>query len=666
MKRLLVPATALVLTLATGGAASAQALSELPLEKLMRIDAGRVFGASERSQPVTEAPTSVSFITAEDIVRYGYRSLADILHGVRGMYVSDDRNFSLLGTRGFGKPGDYNSRILLLVNGHRVNDNIFGQAEIGAEFGLDPAIFERVEIIRGPASSLYGDSAFFAVVNVITKTGASLDGTSVTYEVGSHGTQLVRGTVGRRFANNVDFAWSSTMEHSDGVNRLYFPAFDTPATNNGIADGLDGHQFGQHYGRLKIGDFTLTGAYGQRRKDVPTASFNTIFNEQIDRERTNDRHTLADLEYSRNIGETRVGLRGSYDRFTYDGYYPFDGSQIGIPKYIGHDSVVGARWTASGRLMRRLPLRQVVVLGAEFIDNVQQNQTSQFEPSLVIPFTAERSSTQRAVFVQDEIKLNHHVILNGGLRYDGYSTFNRVTPRTALIVMPSANQSFKYLYGRAFRAPSAYERHEYYFGSQVNDLRPESIDTHELVWERYTGDWLRTSVSAYRYNADGLITLTGTEDPAAFLAVTYVNEGRVSAKGLELEAQMRLWRGAEGHMSYALQDATDGATGLTLMNSPRQMIKGRVSAPLFGNGSSVALEVLGVGSRMTLSGGRAAAATTADVTVTKPFGSSFELVGTVRNLFDVDYAVPGGSQHVQDTIPQNGRTMRVGLRVKIK
>jgi outer membrane cobalamin receptor len=656
----------MALVIAIGAPAAAQSLSELSLEKLMRLDAGRVFGASERSQPVTEAPTSVSFITAEDIARYGYRTLADILHGVRGLYVSDDRNFSLLGARGFGKPGDYNSRILLLVNGHRVNDNVFGQAEIGAEFGLDPATFERVEIIRGPASSLYGDSAFFGVVNVITKSGANVDGTSVTYEVGSHGTQLVRGTVGHRLANNVDYVLSSTLEQSDGVSRLYFSAFDTPATNNGIAEGLDGQQFGQHYGRLKIGNFTFTGAYGRRRKDVPTASFNTIFNEQIDRLRTTDRHGLADLEYGRDIGETRVALRASYDRFTYDGHYPFDGSLGGIEKYIGHDSVVGARWTASGRLTRRLPMRQVVVFGAEFIDNIQQTQTSQFEPSLVAPFTADRSSTQRAVFLTDEFKLGRHVILNGGLRYDGYENFDRVTPRTALIVMPSAHQSFKYLYGRAFRAPSAYERHEYYFGTEVNDLRPETIDTHEVVWERYTGDWLRTSVSAYKYNADRLITLTESSNPAAFLAVTYVNEGQVSAKGLELEAQMRLWRGAEGHMSYALQEATDRATNLTLMNSPRHMLKGRVSAPLFGNGSSVALEVLGIGSRLSVAGNRVDASTTADITVIKPLGSTFEITGTVRNLFDVDYAVPGGSQHLQDTIPQNGRTFRVGLRVKIK
>ena len=148
----------------------------------MKLDAGQVFGASERLQPVTEAPSSISFITADEIARYGYRTLADILRGVRGMYVTDDRNFSFLGTRGFGKPGDQNTRILLLVNGHRVNDNIFGQAEIGQEFGLDPAMFERVEIIRGPASALYGDSAFFAVVNVITRTGKSLDGASIALE----------------------------------------------------------------------------------------------------------------------------------------------------------------------------------------------------------------------------------------------------------------------------------------------------------------------------------------------------------------------------------------------------------------------------------------------------------------------------------------------------
>ncbi len=68
-----------------------------------------------------------------------------------------------------------------------------------------------------------------------------------------------------------------------------------------------------------------------------------------------------------------------------------------------------------------------------------------------------RSSTQHAVYVQDEIKLARWFIVNAGLRYDGYEEFVRVTPRAALIVLPSSTQSLKYLYGSAFRAPNEYE-----------------------------------------------------------------------------------------------------------------------------------------------------------------------------------------------------------------
>src|SRR5207237_9809968 len=129
---------------------------------------------------------------------YGYLSLSDTLPAGRAIYVTDDRNLSFLGTQGFAKPGDSNSRILLLINGHRVNDNVFGQAEIGMELGLDPAMFERVEIIRGPASSIYGDSAFFAVGNVITRAGAALNGASAAVAAGTLGTRRVPAWSGRR------------------------------------------------------------------------------------------------------------------------------------------------------------------------------------------------------------------------------------------------------------------------------------------------------------------------------------------------------------------------------------------------------------------------------------------------------------------------------------
>ena len=138
-------------------------LTQLSLEELLDVRIPTVYAASKFEQKVTEAPASVSIITADQIRMYGYRTLADILRGVRGFYVTYDRNYSYLGIRGFSRPGDYNSRVLLLIDGHRVNENIFGSALIGTEGTLDVDLIERVEVIRGPSSSLYGTNAFLGV-----------------------------------------------------------------------------------------------------------------------------------------------------------------------------------------------------------------------------------------------------------------------------------------------------------------------------------------------------------------------------------------------------------------------------------------------------------------------------------------------------------------------
>ncbi|MEO7190237.1 MAG: TonB-dependent receptor [Vicinamibacterales bacterium] len=645
--------------LAPTAARAQQALPDLSLEELMRIDAGRVFGASERIQPVTEAPASVSFITAEEIAQYGYRTLADILNGVRGMYVSDDRAYSLVGTRGFAKPGDYNRRILLLVNGHRVNDGVFGQAQVGAEFGIDPSMFERVEVIRGPASSIYGDSAFFAVVNVITKSGASLNGTSVTVETGSLGLVSTRLNTGRRFTNGLEMAFSGTYLQRAGNEHLYFPVYDTPANNNGVADNLDAEDLGQWYGQLRYKTLTMTAAYGRRHREVPTAPFGTKFNEQAQPEEARDRHTFLDAEYGHAFGANRVVFRGSLDHYSNDRMHPF---ATRGPVLLGHSSVVGSRWTAGARLTRALPGRQILTAGAEFIDQFNQNQRAVYVDPARVVFDIQRSTVQSAVYVQDEVKFGRWVIVNGGLRYDRYEDFTRATPRAALIVMPSANQSFKYLYGRAFRAPSAYEFNDFYFGPKTADLNPESVDTHEVVWERYTNDWLRTSVSTYWYKADHLITLTA--DPTTFLGTTFINAGNVRAKGLELEAQMRLVRGLQGLMSYAWQRAEDIVTDKRLANSPAQLAKFRVSIPGPTKKSSIAVEVLSMSSRKSIAGNRLAPATTASVTFVAPLASAFELYGGGQNLFDVTYADPASEQHRQDVIQRNGRTFNIGLRWK--
>ena len=325
---------------------------------------------------------------------------------------------------------------------------------------------------------------------------------------------------------------------------------------------------------------------------------------------------------------------------------------------VARNAVDGMRWSVGTGLTRAFRGRQTVKVGFEFIDNVRQNQTLESTDTQQTPSLNFSSSDQLAFYGEDEIKLARWLIVNGGLRYDGYGDFHRVTPRAALIVLPSSSQSVKYLFGRAFRAPSAYELNESFFGVNVRNLEPETIDTHELVWERYVNDWLRTAVSSYWYKAERLITLVG--DDNTYLLTSFINQGEVRAKGLELEAQMRIRGESRALVTYALQSAVDQKMHTELPNSPRHMFKARITVPI--RRSFLSIEEQYLSSRQTLSGARVGAEAIVNVTMIQPVSHSWELFGTIQNLFGVDYADPASNSHRQDAIPQNGRTARIGLR----
>jgi len=168
-------------------------MADLPLEQLMQL---QVTTASRYAQTALEAPATVSVVTADDIRLFGYRNLSEVLGSMRGLHVSYDRTYHYLGTRGFATPGDYNTRVLLLVNGVRFNDNLYDQATIGTDFPIDLDLVDRVEFVPGPGSAVYGANAFFGVINVITRDGRQLAGPQVSAEAGSHGSAKLRFSLG--------------------------------------------------------------------------------------------------------------------------------------------------------------------------------------------------------------------------------------------------------------------------------------------------------------------------------------------------------------------------------------------------------------------------------------------------------------------------------------
>jgi len=648
-------------------------LMEMSVEQLMSVEVATVYGASKYEQKVTEAPASVSIVTREEIRKYGYRTLADALRSVRGIYVTYDRNYNYIGVRGFNRPGDYNSRVLLLVDGHRINDNIYDSAPIGTEFPVALDLIDRIEVIRGPSSSLYGTNAFFGVINVITRQAGDVGGTEVSADAGSFGSYQGRVSYGKEYSSGLGVLLSGSGMSSDGPARLHYKDFQ--AVNGGIAEHADGDRNYRLYGKFTLRDFTLVGAYASRTKNVPTAAFATVFNDP--HFQTTDAHGFLDLKYFHDFGDqTQFTARAFYDQYYYNGNYPNDynpdnsdttAAPLGAPLVVlNKDLAWGTWWGGEVQLTKTLPGRHKVSLGAEFRDNSRQHQENYDVDPYAVHLDDRRSSSIWALYLQDEFQLLDSLILSAGVRYDHYDSFGGTTnPRLALIYQPVQGTTFKLLYGSAFRAPNAYEL---YYNDQVNilsnpELKPEKIQTYELIYEQYFREHYRSSFSGFYYRVQDLITsepfdpLFPNNPPSH-----YVNIDAIDAHGAELELEGKWQSGLEGKLSYTYQRAVDANTGASQPNSPTHLAKLNLTLPLYQNVLFAGLEEQYQSSRLTLGGNQTGASYLSNLTLSsRGLLPGLHLSASVYNLFAARNVDPGSPNHIQDTIQQDGRSFRLKL-----
>ena len=247
-------------------------------EDMLFDDMPSVFTASKYEQKISEAPARISVITAKEIQRYGYRNLTEALNSLPGIQLTDDETYNYLGVRGLNVPGDFNSRILVLVDGHRMNENIFDGVLIDQGGIVNVDMIKQIEMIRGPASSLYGSSAFLGVINIITKDGRDIDGVQVSADTGSQNTHQGRISYGQNFDNGFEVLVSASRYSSKGEDR-YYAEFDDPATNNGIAEDADSSHNDSVLAKFNYSDFRLSVAYAEYEKRIPNASYETVFND---------------------------------------------------------------------------------------------------------------------------------------------------------------------------------------------------------------------------------------------------------------------------------------------------------------------------------------------------------------------------------------------------
>jgi outer membrane receptor for ferrienterochelin and colicins len=639
----------------TGPQQGSPDLAEQSLTDLMNI---KVYGAARYIQPASDAPVSVTVVTRDEIDKAGYRTLADILRSVRGFYISNDRLYSYVGVRGFSNPGDYNTRVLLMVDGHRLNDAIYEQAMVGTEFALDVDLIARVEIIRGPASSLYGTNAVFAVINVITRKADEIHGIEFEGDGGSFNSYRGRIAYGGRVAG-VDAVLSGTFYGSKGHNQLFYPQFNSAETNNGIASHGDDDQSVNLLTTLSTHGLRFQAAYDTREKGDPTGSYGDVFNDPRNRE--SDAHGYLDLRYEHALGRgSSFSARTYFDRYMNDGKFV---TPVANGRVLNKDFARGESWGTELQMTNQIRQRYKLVTGFEYRNDFRQQLVNFDVSPPAIYLDVDKPSFVSAPYFEADIPLGKGFSFDPSIREDYNPRVGWIlSPRGALNYHALENTHLRLTYGESFRSPNAYELYYYsgYFNSYSGapHLNAERIRAWEGNWDQVVSHNIGFSLSIFSNHMRDFIALGSNNITGS----AFQNIGAMSVSGGEAEVRGQWSNGVSGTASFSQAFAQSGPGSQPLVNSPKELGKLNVSVPLIEQKLFATVDAQYVSRRATLTPQDVSPYAVANITLLgRELARNLDLSASVYNVFDKRFYDPGAQQHVQDAIQQDGRAFRAKL-----
>jgi iron complex outermembrane receptor protein len=553
---------------------------ELEMYKDMPV----IVAAGKREQSQREAAASVSVITSDEIQLFGYRSLADALRTQRGFYLDSDGLNSFVGVRGFMRPDEWNARILVLVDGRPTREIIYDQTHIDQDFVVPMEAVDRIEVIRGPGSALYGADAVFGVINVVTKSGSEIDGLQLRTEGGTQWTGRVNGLFGFETRDGWDVMGDVSGYSSQGDNHIQFPGVDDAAHNFGSIVNSDYE--GVYSGFLKIrkGEFTATFDSESRDKDNRDATYLAEF---FDPGSMQEARTNATFRVDHEISDNQqIHAMAYYGDYNYHQHYAYDAA-YDIYTTTAYDSWIGEEidydWQATQHLHFLVGANGTQALGTH-----QEDYASNFG----IVLNTRQSYNDAGIYAEAEDKLTSWLDITAGGRVDQIQRVGtNPSPRFAAIITPDAKDTLKLLYGRAFRPPNIYEM--FYASPGANTpnpyLDPEVCDTYEAVWERQFSNGWRTTLDGYIWQLHNAITTVQLADGSA----QYQNIGTDVARGIEAEIDKKEKNGADFRLYGSVDRAERNGDGLT--HSPQWIVGTSLAVPVINNRTFVAIEPQVVG-----------------------------------------------------------------------
>jgi outer membrane receptor for ferrienterochelin and colicin len=638
--------------------------SGITTEKELRLyfEEKDLITATKRVTPLRMAPAIATIITAEEIRNMGARNLLDVLKMVPGFGISiSETGIHMIEVRGVRTTTS--EKILFMIDGHSMNRNIFGSALYNVAGTLPVEAIKQVEIVRGPGSALYGNSAFVATINIITRDADEMNGLEVKGGGGNFNTYKGNIVGGKVIGDKLSISGSVDYFNTHG---------DDPKINRDVLGtaGRADLKFRQADAFMKIGygDFSFRGGYINKRKDTFIGAGYALVKDSYD----NLENYWAELAYAVRLTDSMsANLKVRYDNYSQNpfakilpnGFPGFPDGMIGRP--LASDRNIGTELQFDWDVFKGNHL--IAGFSYDYIQQYDVKQYANFDPLTFAPLGSVQEvanwnkNARRQIFatyLQDEWQVLERVHFTAGVRYDHYSDFgDTVNPRAGLVWNFFDNADLKLLYGQAFRAPNFVELYDINNPVAVGnpDLKPEKIRTYEAGLTYRVARWLVIDANYFYSEITDLITLDTSVSPAR-----YANFGKADIQGVETGLRGAYGSSLAWKMSYVYQDPRDGVTNKRLPYVPSHRTTGSINfAPC--RYVNLHADLLWTGPRPRADGESRSgmpAYFTADIAVTfKNLIRNFEVQAAVHNLLNKRYYDPdtsGTQNKVPGDFPREG------------
>ncbi len=480
--------------------------------------------ASQTAEDQSQAPATITIVTAEDLRRYGIKTLAEAINFLSlGMVTQNDLDDVEIGSRGVLLTGDYGDHVLLLIDGHAVNEQWDGTAYFGRGAGVPFELIDHIEVSLGPGSVLYGSQAMLGVVNIVTKHAKDFEGVHLVAESDLFTSGRAAIGFGHEFTllgERAELTYEMEYYGQSGPAFTLGPqnygvdsytgkgaCFNAACTKPGIWGGTPSNQsywtrLPDGYLRMLWGDFELDVHAESYQRADPAIAY-TAYNNPNEFER--DRFLSADIRHRwtiSSIAQLRSRLYG--DVYSYQQQLPafaafqcgtgqlsctYEG--LGYSRWVGLEEQLMVDWLHDASLTTLVGVDGRAIRLGEENDSNGPTIAAGPPPSGVF----DKSEYRLAAYVQQTWRPLHWLSLNVGARYDedlrvdDDVQFGRLSPRAVAAVNPWDKGTLKVIYSEAFRAPS-------YFETSFTDnatvipnpgLAPETVQSGEVSFEQRFG-----------------------------------------------------------------------------------------------------------------------------------------------------------------------------------